>query len=343
MIKDVCQQQIALLNLGSSDVNYALRSNFPFYVEQKDMRAVGAHLKPAANADGTASTGGQGAADTDIKVGATHGRAYDKGMNPPAFINPSAEPLRASLELQDRIKRDIRELVNLAVSALAVRASAESKQMDNQGLEAGLSYIGLVLESAERQIAEHWAAYEERSEVRREVATIKYPDRYSLKSDADRVKEAQDLVKLMSAVPGRKIKRELAKCVVLALLGGKISVENIQEINQEIDSASFTTSDPLTIIQAAEAGLVGERTASVALGFDDNEYEKAREDHLLRLERIAETQGVTNGGSDPAARGLKDLSANANAGKDEKAASRNTDLESTTASRVRGAGKPKLT
>jgi hypothetical protein len=80
-------------------VNYALRSNFPFYVEQKDLRAVGAHLKHAATADGTSTTGGQGAADTDIKVGATHGRAYDKGMSPPALINPSAEPLRASLEL----------------------------------------------------------------------------------------------------------------------------------------------------------------------------------------------------------------------------------------------------
>lgn len=339
LIKDVCAQQVALLNLGSSDVNYALRSNFPFYVEQKDMRAVGAHLKPAANADGTASAGGQGAADTDIKVGATHGRTYDKGMNPPAFINPSAEPLRASLELQDRIKRDIRELVNLAVSALAVRASAESKQMDNQGLEAGLSYIGLVLESAERQIAEHWAAYEERSETRREVATIKYPDRYSLKTDSDRVREAQDLVKLMSAVPGRKIKRELAKCVVLALLGGKISVSDIEQINQEIDNARFTTSDPQTIIQAAEAGLVGEQTASVALGFDDDEYEKARQDHLARLERIAETQGVTKGGSDPAARGLKDLSADPNAGKEEKAASRNTDVQGTTAPRVRGKGR----
>ena len=37
--------------------------------------------------------------------------------------------------------------------------------MDNQGLEAGLSYIGLLLESAERQIAEIWAAYEERTVV----------------------------------------------------------------------------------------------------------------------------------------------------------------------------------
>jgi len=42
LIKDVAQHQIALLNLGSSDVSYALRSNFPFYVEQRDLRAVGA-------------------------------------------------------------------------------------------------------------------------------------------------------------------------------------------------------------------------------------------------------------------------------------------------------------
>lgn len=48
LMKDVCQQQIALLNLGSSDVSYALRSNFPFYVEQKDLRVVGSHLKNVA-------------------------------------------------------------------------------------------------------------------------------------------------------------------------------------------------------------------------------------------------------------------------------------------------------
>ena len=41
MIKDVVNHQIALLNLGSSDVNYALKANFPFYVEQKDQRAGG--------------------------------------------------------------------------------------------------------------------------------------------------------------------------------------------------------------------------------------------------------------------------------------------------------------
>ncbi len=339
LIKDVCAQQIALLNLGSSDVNYALRSNFPFYIEQRDLKAKGAHLKISATADGTATSGGQGAADEDVQIGVTHGRYYDKGMNPPAFINPSAEPLRASLELQDRLKRDIRELVNLAVSSLAVRVSAESKAMDNQGLEAGLSYIGLLLESAERQIAEFWAAYEERNPNKREVATIKYPERYSLKSDADRIKEAQELQKLMAAVPGRRVKRELAKGIVQALLGGKISMDDLSAINREIDTTNYTNSDPQTIILAAQAGLVGQKTGSIAMGFDDDEYLAARNDHAERLKRIAESQGMDeSGGGDPAARGVPDLSANPNAGADEKAASRNTDLRDTTARRVRGRG-----
>jgi len=271
-------------------------------------------------------------------------------MNPPAFINPSAEPLRASLDLQNRLKQDIRELVNLSVSALAVRASAESKVMDNQGLEAGLSYIGLLLESAERQLCEHWAAYEERSVSKREIATIKYPDRYSLKTDADRIKEATDLTKLMNSVPGRRVKRELSKGIVQALLGGKVSVDDLEAINQEIDSAHYTNSDPTTIIQAVINGVCGEKTASVALGFDDDEYLSARQDHADRVKRIAEAQGMAGqhgqagvGGGDPAARGVADLSANPTAGAAEKAASRNTDLQPTTAPRTRGAGQPKLT
>jgi hypothetical protein len=340
LIKDVCQQQIALLNLGSSDVDYALRANFPFYIEQRDMRAVGAHLKHAATEDGTSTSGGQGAADANIKVGATHGRTYDKGMNQPAFINPSADPLRASLELQERLKRDIRELVNLAVSSLAVRASAESKAMDTQGLEAGLSYIGLVLEGAERQIAKFWAAYEERNPSKRVVATVKYPERYSLKSDADRIKEAQDLDKLMSRMPGRKVKRQLAKGIVQALLGGKISIDELEEINREIDSAKYTTSDPDVILQAIINGACGTKTGSIALGFDDQEYLEARKDHAERLARISAAQSArgSNGG-DLGARGVGDLSANPNAGGEEKAASRDATLRDTTASRVRGKGQ----
>jgi len=342
ILKDVAPHQIALLNLGSSDVNYALRANFPFYTEQRDMRATGSHLKPAATAEGTASTGGQGAADTDIKVGVTHGRAYDKGMNPPEFINPSSEPLKASMELQGKLEADIRKLINLAVTDLGNRTSAESKKIDNQGLEAGLSDIGLVLESGERQVAEHWVAYEERDPEKRQTPTIKYPDRYSLKTDADRISESEKLSELMYAIPGRTVKKELAKLIVSALLSGKVDVDKIAEIDREIDSAKYTTSSPETIIDAKNAGLCGEQVASVALGFEDDEYLQAREAHAARAVRIlqAQMQYKAQTSGDPAARGVEDLSADpAGAGKGEKEISRNTDLEDTTKSRVRGKGR----
>ncbi len=371
MIKDVVNHQIALLNLGSGDVNYALKANFPFYVEQKDQRASGSHLKNAIGEDGTATTGGQAAAESDIKVGVTQGRTYDAKMNQPAFINPSSEPLKASMELQAKLEDDIRKLIHLAVANTANRATAESKSFDNQGLEAGLSYIGLVLEAAERQIAEYWAAYEERDVSKRDVATIKYPDRYSLKTDADRITEAENLVKLMYAVPGQRVKRELAKNIVLALLGGKVDVGTIESIFREIDNAPYATSDPTTIMAAVDAGLCGEKTGSMALGFNDDEHIQARQDHAARAIRIltAQQKGGTFGSqvtgatrrdpaeekltgsestnlsvigemnSDAGARGVPDLSANPGAGKQEKAAGRETTLKPTAAVPVRGAGK----
>jgi hypothetical protein len=144
----------------------------------------------------------------------------------------------------------------------------------------------------------------------------------------------------MGAVPGRRVKRELAKGIVQSLLGGKISMDDLAAINREIDTAHYTTSDPQTILQAVAGGVCGEKTGSVALGFDDDEYLKAREDHAERVKRIAESQGIGGDGGegDPAARGVLDLSVNRRAGAEEKAASRNTDLRDTTAPRVRGPG-----
>ena len=332
LLKDVVDHQIALLNLGSSDVSYALKANFPFYVEQKDLRAAGGHLQQTDTDDGTAQAGGQADSGNDTRVGTVHGRVYDMNAERPGFINPSAEPLRVSMELQEKLKSEIRELVNLAVMTLATRASAESKSMDNQGLEAGLSYIGLVLENGERQIADYWEAYENRGKT----PVIKYPDRYSLKTDADRIDESEKLSKLMVSVPGQTIKREIGKSIVHSLLGGRVSVDIIDKINKEIDAASYTTSDPETIQMAMQEGLVTADTGSQALGFNPGEAEKAKEEHAERVAMIAASQGIV---TNPAARGVPDLAADTNAAKDEKAASRNTDKNSTTEPPVRGEGQ----
>ncbi len=346
LIKDVCDYQIALLNLLSSDISYALRSNFPFFVRQEDEFAAGDHLKQVDTEEGTATNGGQGAATRDMKVGTTYGMTYGKNLNQPAFINPSPDPLKASMQLQEKMEGDIRRIVQLAVENLA--SSAEAKSKDNQGLEAGLSFIGLVLEHGERLISEYWAAYEQCDVTKRQIPTVKYPDRYSLKTDTDRIDESNKLSELMNKVPGLTVKREIAKCIVQSLLGGRVSTDTIETINKEIESAPYTSSDPNTIIQAVETGVCGNDTASLALGFGPGESDKAKADHAERLARIALAQGVKVGNApasdedqvaNGAARGVQDLATDPNGGQAEKLWGQNVDMQPDPKKPVRGKGR----
>lgn len=348
VLTDVCQHQVALLNLASSDVSYALKANFPFYTEQRDLRGVGDHLKHNVAPDGTSEAGGQQSHLREFNVGPMQGRAYDVKAERPGFIHPSSEPLKASMSLQEKLEGDIRKLINLAVQSMASRASAESKSLDNQGLEAGLSFIGLVLESAERRITDLWAAYENTDIRKRQLAIIKYPDRYSLKDDAERVKEARELAELIQNTPSKTARKEMWKNLVAVLLSGRVSVEKIDQIDQEIDRANFTTSDPDIIIRAVEAGLTGEETASLALGFAKGEVEKARKDHEQRIARIQAAQTPRGAGEaikpgESAARGLTDLDIEPQAAREEKSESRNPSLQINRRRRVRGQGKQKVT
>jgi hypothetical protein len=349
ILKDVCNHQKALLNLGSSDVAYALRANYPFYIEQKDMRNVGSHLKSHIDDDGSSTTTRNEEAGTQARTGVSHGREYDLKAEAPQFIHPSPEPLLASIKLQEKLEDDIRKLVNLSVqNKLGQRVtSAEAMKLSDQGLEAGLSYIGLVLEGAERRIATHWASYENTNKSKRQVAVIKYPDRYSLKNDEDRIKEANDLAKLMFTVPGETVKKELAKNIVNALLSGRVSVDKLTDIYKEVDTADYTTSDPQVIIQSQEAGLVGEKTASKALGFGPEEYKLARIDHAARAIRILQAQTSAMGapGTEPKqppggqARGVDDLGIDKGEGKAERDAATSTELETDKKKPQRGDGK----
>lgn len=344
VLTDVCQHQIALLNLVSSDVSYALKANFPFYVEQRDLRGVGDHLKHNVAPDGSAEAGGQPTHLRQFDVGPNQGRAYDIKAEAPSFIHPSPEPLEASMKLQTKLESDIRKLINLAVQSMASRASAESKSMDNQGLEAGLSFIGLVLESAERRITDLWASYESANTKHRKLAVVKYPERYNLKDDAERVKEASELSKLIQNTPSKTARKEMWKNLITVLLSGRVSVEQIDVINDEIDDANFTTSDPEIIIAAVEAGLSGEETASLALGFAQGEVEKARADSAARIARIQAAQSSQNDNTigkpgEAAARGNPDIDPDPTAAKKEKSASQNPDLQPNRRRRVRGKGK----
>lgn len=345
VLEDVCQHQIALLNLVSSDVSYALKANFPFYTEQRDNRAVGDHLKHSVSPDGSSEAGGQPASKKEIAVGTTQGRYYDIKADRPGFIHPSSEPLEASMALQEKLEQDIRKLMNLAVMTIGSRQSAESKSLDNQGLESGLSFIGLVMESAERRIADLWASYESANERKRLVAVVKYPDRYSLKDDGDRVKEARELADLITSTPSKTARKEMWKNLMAILLAGRVNVDKLEKINKEIDNANFTTSDPEIIIRAVEAGLSGEETASLALGFAEGEVEKARKDQAARIARIQQAQSPPGEGSEDiepgeaAARGNPDVDPDPSQANKEKEESTNPDMQPDRRRRVRGRGR----
>jgi len=342
ILKDVSMHQKALLNLGSSDISYALKSNFPFYVEQSDSRNIGAHLKDYIEDDGTTTTSKNEKPGRDVTGGVTHGRTYSLKAERPSFINPSSEPLEASMKLQEKLEDDIRKLVNLSVQNKVGQrvTSAEALKLSDQGLEAGLSYIGLVLEGAERHVAEYWAAYESRDKNKRKVALVKYPDRYSLKDNADRIDEAEKLSELMDTVPGKTVKKEVAKSIAVALLSGRVSVAKLDVIFKEIDDAKYTTSDAEIILKSVEGGLCSEKVGSEAIGFADGVYLQARLDHAARAKRVPEAQTSAKAEQgNMAARGMGDLDADKESGKEEREEATDTTTSEDKKKPQRGEGK----
>jgi len=312
LLQNIADHQIALLNMESSDVGYTLQSNFPFYIEQQS-KTVSTHLKNEESEDGD---------DREIVAGGTVGRSYAKDLNPPGFINPSAEPLMASMEKQKRMKEDIRTLAQLALSTVQPKyASAEAKQFDEHGLESGLSFIGLILEHGERQMASFFNEYEDINDI----ATINYPERYSLKSDLERLTEAEKLYDMMLKVPSKVAQKAMSKLIIGKLLGTKIPQEQLDKINIEIDDAEYITAEPEIIHKDLEKGLVSTETASDARGYNaKTEVPQADQDHANRIKRIKEAQSPD---------------VDANAAKREKQQSQNTDFQGDTHKPVRGKEK----
>jgi len=295
LMQDICDYQIALLNTESADLGYILKANYPFYTEQRDSKT-GSHIKrqPDGTEDGEVSK-----TDDNITTGTTHGRAYAKGMERPGFIAPPTEPLKASMEKEKQMKEDIRVLLNLALSGVQPKhSSADSKEMDQKGLEAGLSAIGLVLEIGERCLAKIWAKYE-----KTEPADVTYPKRYSLKSDRDILDEIEKLQERSAAAPSITYKKEVGKMIATTLLAGRVTEKILDTILAEIDKATILTTDPETVFAAVEAGIMSNKDAAIALGIP----EEAKKD---RASRIAEA---------PAARGVPDLSPSTDAGAEKNA------------------------
>ncbi len=316
LLKDVANSQIALLNMESSDISYALQGNFPFYVEQFDDKANPNLIKQAREAyDSVTDTASNcvidSKANNEMEVGSTQGRRYPKGFDKPDFINPSPEPLQVSMEKQAALKADIRQLVHLALSSIQPKmASAESKSFDQQGLESGLSYIGLELEHGERQLAAYWAMYEGKTVT----PTVNYPKQWSLKSSSDVKQEVDQLTEMREDIPSPTFKKQINIKIVNLILGTALDSETLKLIEQELKASKVPSSDPDTIINDVKAGLLDETTASTGRGYDSGVIEQARIDHAARLARIQESQSRGN----PASRGVPELDPNLDSGSQEK-------------------------
>lgn len=320
LMTDISSYQKALLNLVSRDVNWALQSNTPFLTIQEELRTAGSHLKKSAE---SAEEGAQPAQNQKENVGGAVGRYYDLNTDRPGYIAPSPEPLLASIKLQEKLEDDIRKLINLAVAnKIGSRTeSAEAKKLSSQGLEAGLSFIGTVLQQAEQAIARYWAMYENTKNP--QIATVAYPTRYILKGDQERLEEAKNLLDLIDRVPGNKAKKEIIKMVVNLLLQGKARSERIDSILVQIESAGYTTSAVKDILQDHKNGLVGDETASEARGYVKGEVKKAKKDRAERAAAILLAQTSPDEPlKNPASRGVPVLDVDMDSGKKEQAAGR---------------------
>jgi hypothetical protein len=193
------------------------------------------------------------------------------------------------MALQEKQEDDIRKLINLAVSnKIGSRTeSAEAKKLSSQGLEAGLSYIGMVLEKTEQFIANTWATYEDTKSPK--TALVKYPLRYILKPDSDRMEDAKDLLEVAAKLPGMRVKKEITKKAILALLGGTVTAQDMEKFFRDVDSAEYTSSDLNIINSALDQGLLSDETASEALGFS-NQVEQARKDRSQKIAATLEAQ-----------------------------------------------------
>ncbi len=297
LMTNVADYQIALMNLESSDFAFLKKSNFPIYYEFYDPKLEQEYKKPIGPpvvSDGTSSVQTANK-KKEVSVGLSKGRRFPEGTNAPGFAQPSAETLRVSMEKQDQMKEDIRKLINLNVSQL--RSSAESKKEDTRTLESGLSFLGLVLQKGEIDIARHWCNFENS----KDKPTIKYPKNYSIKTDEDREKSIESLEERLNKIPSDKYRRKIAKKIIYESVGSEITGDELQEMYAEIDKAPGLTCNTDELQTDVELGLVTKATASLIKGYKPDEVEKAKKERAEDIKLTLEAQGGPQG--DGAARG----------------------------------------
>jgi hypothetical protein len=241
-----------------------------------------------------------------ITAGGTQGIEYPAGTGQPAFINPSPEPLRVSMEKQEKLKQDIQALVRLSLASLRPQyVSGDFLRERAEGLEAGLAVIGAELQRTEREIADIWGQY-----MSSEPATVVYPVRWSLQTDADRLAEITALEQLRDAIPSPTFQRAISVQIAEKWLFAAPD-EVLVAITADIENAKAFTANPDILFQAATLGVLDLETVAILLGVPESEaaamIQSAATEHAERAARVVNAQ--TAASDRPAARGTDELSA----------------------------------
>lgn len=328
LLEDVCGHQRALLNMESSDVAWVLNANFPIWTMQVDSKSQSNAIrqaqqqgKPPLPRPGTdmmsttsmpivpAVPAGQAkeaseAKAVEVTTGPTTGISYPAGLDRPEFVSPSAEPLTASMAKEMQIKEDIRRILHLSVATLDPRmASAESKDMDDRGLQNGLTAIGAALQRLEQAIAHFWVGY-----MGGEKAKVQYPLEWSMLTEGERRKDAKELIELRDEVPSIAFRKSIAKQVAIKLIGHRVSQAVMSEILSEIDDAQYVTANVDDVASDIENGVVSKATASKIRGYAASEADKAlaEQGEQLKMTAMAQTpgQGAGAAATDPARGGV---------------------------------------
>lgn len=289
LLSKIDRMQIAALNLESADIEWLRTGNITLYVEQ------GSGFHPAAlvkSADGTAEPD-----VNEVTLGSSTGRQYPMDAERPAFISPSPEPIRASMEKQKHIAERVREILKTTLSDMKL-ASAESLGLLGQGMEAGLFGIGTVLNLAEVKFARIFHKYQNRGEIE---TSIGYPVKYELTTQEDRLNKATKIKEIAKNFGSNTAKKYLEIQAIETLLGGKVPFEDMEAIKKEILDSEFCIYDPETVEVLVQAGIISRALAAESIGAPEGDSVAAEEEHIRRIVavQVSQTSGTGSLNPDP--------------------------------------------
>jgi hypothetical protein len=320
LLTDVVGYQRLLMNIASNEGMFGINMNSPMLFIQRDTRADGQNWKKPVG--GAEEPGGQRSrTNTErqgIRSGWVRGRYYGLEENVPQWGNMPVESLEASSNYRQKLADEVRQLVNVAVqNQTGTRTeSRETREISAQGLESGLFFIAMKLQDVERKIAKYFGIYEGE-----DSATVTYPKRFNLKTQQERIKDAQEFKKVIDDLPTQELKKEGIKRIVLDLFSGTVSSETMERMMRAIDRHPYIGGFD-NVMALIEAGLITRELAGGSVDLDAEEVKKAAEEKAKMAAEILETQAkikAENAPERPAARGVPEADANPSSGKEERA------------------------